>query len=106
VLARVAIRDFSREPPKGFFSAFVAGTFLLGWLLGFASVLKLWNLSQAPRWMILSGVGYVTLMVPPAITGFVLAWCAGRMSARGWSAASLALAGAGVIGLVAGLLVI
>jgi hypothetical protein len=106
VLARVAIRDFSREAPKGFFSAFVAGTFLLGWLLGFASVLKLWNLSQAPRWMILSGVGYVTMMLPPTLIGFAIAWCGVRLSARGWGLASLVLAAAGVIGLVAGLLVL
>jgi hypothetical protein len=102
VLARVAIRQIGT--PKAMFSAFVAGTFLFGWLLGLASVLKLWHLAHAPRWMILSGVGYVTLMVPPALTGFGLAWSAGRLSARGWGAASLALAAAGVIGLVAGVL--
>ena len=73
---------------------------------GVASVLKLWHLSHAPRWMILSGVGYVTLMLPPALTGFAFAWGAGRLAARGWGRASLALAGAGVTGLVAGLLVL
>jgi len=99
VLARVAIRHFGTP-------AFVAGTFLFGWLLGLASVLKLWHLAQAPRWMILSGVGYVTLMLPPALAGFALAWCAGRLSARGWGPASLSLGGVGVIGLVAGLLVL
>jgi len=104
VLARVAIRDVATS--KGGYSAFVAGTFLFGWLVGFAIVLKLWLLAEAPRWMILSGVGYVTLMLPPAITGFALAWCAGRMSARGWGPASLGLAGAGVVGLVTGLLVL
>jgi len=104
VLARAAIRQIGT--PKGASSVFVAGTFLLGWLLGLASVLKLWHLSAAPRWMILSGVGYVTLMLPPALVGFALAWCAGRLVARGWGAPSLGLAGAGVIGLVAGLLVL
>jgi len=88
------------------FSAFVAGTFLFGWLLGLAVVLKLWHLSQAPRWMILSGVGYVTLMLPPTISGFTLAWCAGRLSARGWGPLALGVAGAGVAGLVAGFLVL
>jgi len=102
VLARAAIRD--TESPKTAFSAFVAGTFLFGWALGFAAVLKLWHLSHAPRWMVLSGVGYVTLMLPPAIVGFALAWCAGRLAARGWGPGPLALAGAGVGGLVAGLL--
>ena len=69
-------------------------------------VFKLWHLAHAPRWMLLSGVGYVTLMLPPAITGFALAWGAGRLAARGWGPASLALAGAGVLGLVVGLLAI
>ena len=104
MLARAAIRQIGT--PKGGFSAFVAGTFLFGWLLGLASVLKLWHLSNAPRWMLFSGVGYVTLMLPPALIGFGLAWCAVRLSARGWGRASLTLAGVGVIGLVAGLLVI
>jgi hypothetical protein len=98
VLARAAIRS-----PL---SAFVTGTFLFGWLLGVAVVLKLWHLSEAPRWMVLSGVGYVTLMLPPALTGFALAWCAARLSARGWGPAALSLAGAGAAGLVAGLLVL
>ena len=99
MLARVTARNFP-------FSALVAGTFLFGWLLGVAVVLKLWHLSQAPRWMILSGVGYVTLMLPPTISGFTLAWCAGRLSARGWGPVALSVAGAGVAGLVAGCLVL
>jgi hypothetical protein len=83
---------------------FVAGTFLLGWLAGIAVVLKMWHLADAPRWIVLSGVGYVTLMLPPAIVGFALAWSAGRLSARGWGPGALGLAGTGVVGLVAGLL--
>jgi hypothetical protein len=103
VLARAAL-------PGSRFSShattFVAGTFLFGWLLGLAVVFKLWHLAHAPRWMILSGVGYVTLMLPPAISGFACAWCTGRLAARGWGPASRGLAGAGLLGLVAGLLVI
>ena len=99
VLARAATRTSS-------FFAIVAGTFLFGWLLGLAIVFKLWHLAHAPRWMIMSGVGYVTLMLPPTITGFVLAWGTGRLAARGWGPASLGLAAAGVVGLVAGFLVI
>ena len=99
MLAREVVR---RSP----FCTFIAGTFLFGWLLGLAIVLKLWHLSHAPRWMVVSGVGYVSLMLPPAITGFALAWCAGRLAARGWGRPSLGLAGAGVVGLVAGFLVL
>jgi len=88
------------------FPAFVAGTFLFGWVAGLAIVLKLWHLAHAPRWFVISGVGYVTLMLPPTIAGFALAWCAGRLAARGWGPASLGLAGAGIAGLVAGLLVL
>jgi len=86
------------------FPTFVAATFLSGWLLGLAVVLKLWHLAHAPRWMVVSGVGYVTLMLPPAIAGFALAWCAGRLAGRGWGRPSLGLAGMGVVGLVAGFL--
>ena len=104
VLARAAIRDISRW--KTAYSVFVAASFLFGWLLGFATVLQLWRLAHAPRWMIISGVGYVTLMLPPALIGFGVAWCAGRLAARGASPASLALAAAGAVGLVAGLFVL
>jgi hypothetical protein len=88
------------------FFAIIAGTFLFGWLLGVAIVFKLWHLAHAPRWMLMSGVGYVTLMLPPTITGFTLAWATGRLAARGWGPVSLGLAGAGVVGLVAGLLAV
>lgn len=88
------------------FATFVAGSFLFGWLLGLAIVLKLWQLSQAPRWLLVSGVGYVSLILPPTITGFTLAWSTGRLAARGWGRPSLGLAAVGVVGLVAGLLVL
>lgn len=91
---------------RSVFFARVAGTFLFGWLLGLAVVFKLWQLAHAPRWMLMSGVGYVTLMLPPIIAGFALAWCAGRLAARGWGPASLGLGAAGVVGLVAGVLVL
>jgi hypothetical protein len=88
------------------FAAFLAATFVFGWLLGLAIVFKLWHLAQAPRWMMFSGVGYVSLMLPPALTGFAMAWSMVRLAARGWGRASLGLAGAGAVGLVAGLLVL
>src|SRR5262249_38728027 len=104
---RHALRVLARVGDRGMpFSAFVAGTFLFGWLLGVLIVFKLWHLANAPRWLILRGVGYLTLMWPPAIAGFTLAWCTGRLAARGWGPASLMLGGAGVAGLVAGLLVL
>ena len=88
------------------FAASLAATFIFGWLLGLAMVFKLWQLSHAPRWMMFSGVGYVSLMLPPALIGIALAWSMVRLTARGWSRPSLGLAGVGVIGLVAGLLVL
>ena len=45
-------------------------------------------------------------MLPPAISGFAMAWSTGRLAARGWGRASLGLAGVGDVGLVAGLLVL
>jgi hypothetical protein len=82
------------------------GTFLFGWLIGLASVLKLWRLLHAPRWMMMSGVGYVTFMLTPAATGFAVAWLSGRLVSRGWGGAPLRMLAAGVCGLMAGLLVL
>jgi hypothetical protein len=109
MLRNVLAREQSSPAPHGIrspFFALIAGTFLFGWLLGLAVVFKLWHLSHAPRWMLMSGVGYITLMLPPTVTGFTLAWGTGRLAARGWGPASLGLAGAGVVGLVAGFLVL
>jgi len=88
------------------FAVFLGGTFVFGWLLGLAIVFKLWDVSHAPRWMMFSGVGYVSMMLPPALSGFAVAWSMGRLAARGWGRASLGLAGVGAVGLVAGLLVL
>ena len=75
-------------------------------LRGLAIVFKLWHVAHAPRWMMFSGAGYVSLMLPPAVTGFAVAWGMVRLATRGWGRASLGLAGAGAVGLVAGLLVL
>jgi hypothetical protein len=88
------------------FLAFVTGTFLFGWLVGFVAVLKLWHLLHAPRWMMVSGVGYVTFMLFPAVTGFLVAWLCGRLVSRGWGGAPLRMLAVGVCGLMAGLLVL
>ena len=84
------------------FAAFVAGTFLFGWVAGLAIVLKLWQLAHAPRWMLFSGVGYVTLMVAPPLAGFAFAWTMGRLAGRGFGGAPVGLLGLGLAGLVAG----
>jgi hypothetical protein len=86
------------------FGSFVAGTFLFGWLAGLAMVFQLWHLAAAPRWMMLSGVGYVTFMLAPAMVGVAFAWGLGRLASRGWGGPSLGLLGMGLCGLVAGLL--
>lgn len=84
------------------FAAFVAGTFVLGWALGLALILKLWFLAATPRWMIFSGVGYVSLILGPALLGFAFARAMGRLAGRGFGGAPLGLLGLGVVGLVAG----
>jgi hypothetical protein len=85
------------------FGGFVAGAFAFGWLAGLLAVLRIWHLAQAPRWMLFSGAGYVCVMLAPAIVGFGFALGLGRLAARGWGAASLALLAVGLGGLVAGL---
>jgi hypothetical protein len=85
------------------FAAFVAGTFALGWACGLVLILKVWHLAAAPRWMIFSGVGYVSLVLGPAVLGFVLARLMGRLASRGFGGAPLGLLGLGVVGLVVGI---
>src|SRR5256885_3345036 len=83
---------------------FVIGAFTCGWLLGLLVILKVWHLAHAPRWMMFSGMGYVSLMMAPAFVGFGFARVVGRLASRGWRGSPLGLFGLGVCGLVAGLL--
>jgi hypothetical protein len=87
------------------FGSFVAGAFAFGWLLGLVAVLRIWDLVHAPRWMLFGGVGYVTLMLAPALVGFAFVRGMGQLASRGWGTASLGLLAAGLGGLVAGLYV-
>jgi hypothetical protein len=101
----VSVATGAERSPVSFL-AFVTGTFLLGWLGGFVAVFKVWHLAHAPRWMMFSGVGYVSFMLVPAITGFFITRLAGQLVARGWGGAPLRLFAAGLCGLLAGLLVL
>lgn len=80
-----------------------AASFLFGWLGGLAVVLRLWEVADAPRWMLWSGTGYVMLMLVPVVVGFGFARLIGRLAMRGWGGGSLSLLTAGAAGLVAGL---
>jgi hypothetical protein len=84
--------------------SFVIGTFFFGWLLGVALVFKLWQLAHAPRWLVLSGMGSVSFLMAPIISGALFSRAIGRLASRGWRGAPLGLIGLGVFGLVAGLL--
>lgn len=84
--------------------AYVIGAFAFGWLLGLLVVFKLWHLAHAPRWMMFSGMGYVSLMMAPTFVGFGFARLVGRLATRGWRGAPLGMIGLGVCGLVVGLL--
>src|SRR5262245_12641815 len=93
----------AEQRPSSFLT-FVTSTFMFGWVVGFAIVLKAWHLAHGPRWMLMmSGIGYVTFMLVPAATGFLIAWLARRLVTRGWGTASLRMLAAGVCGLVVGL---
>jgi hypothetical protein len=80
----------------------MAGMFLFGWLVGLATILKLWQVADAPRWMMFTGTGYVSLMLAPAIVGFAFAKGMGWLAARGFGGIPLGMLGLGVVGLVAG----
>ena len=97
----VVLIGAERRPSS--FVGFVTASFMFGWVVGLVLVLKAWNLAHAPRWMMLSGVGYVTFMLFPAVIGAGIAWLSGRLVARGWGGTSLRLLAVGVCGLVGGL---
>jgi hypothetical protein len=84
----------------------VIGTFFIGWLLGVVMVGKLWQLAHAPRWLVLSGMGSVSFLMAPIISGALFSRAMGRLASRGWHGAPLGLIGLGACGLVAGLLVL
>ena len=88
------------------FVGFVAATFLFGWLSGLLLVLKSWHLFHATRWLMVSGAGYVTLMLIPIMSGFACARIAGHLVRRGWSGTPLRVLALGVCGLVAGVMAI
>lgn len=88
------------------FLAFVTGTFLFGWLGGIATIYKVWQLVHAPRWMMFTGVGYVTFMLLPMVSGVIAAMVSGRLVSRGWGGAPLRMLALGVCGAVAGLFVL
>jgi hypothetical protein len=91
------------EPRVRSFLATVAGTFMLGWVLGVVAVLKLWQLSGAPRWMMVTGAGYVIFMILPIASGFALTKVLSRLISRGWTGSSLGFLVLGLCALVAGL---
>lgn len=103
-------RDYREPAPRdrvaATFVAFVAATFLFGWLSGLLLVLKSWHLFHATRWLMVSGAGYVTLMLIPIMSGFACARIAGHLVRRGWSGAPLRVLALGVCGLVAGVMAI
>jgi hypothetical protein len=88
--------------PVSRFSVLVGMTFVFGWVLGLVVVFKLWHLSNAPRYLMFSGVGYVTLMLAPPLLGFASARATGWLATRGFGGAPLGLLALGVIGAVAG----
>jgi hypothetical protein len=84
----------------------ISAAFLLGWVAGILAVWKSWQLCHASHWIMVSGAGYVTLMLIPTMCGFACARVASRLAGRGWGGAPLRALALGVCGLVAGLLAI
>jgi hypothetical protein len=90
----------------GVFARFVAGTFVFGWSAGLLLVVKAWHVSSASRWTMISGAGYVTLMLVPILCGFCCTRVASQLARRGWGGAPLRVLALGVCGLVAGLMAV
>jgi hypothetical protein len=84
-------------PVRATLVSLITAAFLLGWVAGLLAVWK-------SRWIMVSGAGYVTLMLVPTMCGFVCARVASRLASRGWGGAPLRALALGVCGLVAGLM--
>ena len=84
------------------FPALVAGTFLFGWAAGLLVVLKGWHLVHAPRWRMVTGVGYVTFMLMPILCGVAVVHLSRGLISRGWGATPVRFLALGLCGLVAG----
>jgi hypothetical protein len=90
----------------GLAAGFVVSTFVFGWVTGLLLVLKSWHLQHATRWLMVSGAGYVTLMLVPILSGFLCVRIAGHLIRRGWGGAPLRALALGLCGLVAGVMAI
>jgi hypothetical protein len=88
------------------FPHLVAGTFLFGWTAGLLVVLKCWHLVHAPRWLMVTGAGYVAFMLLPILCGVGVVRLASRLVGRGWGATPFRFLALGLCGLVAGLMAI
>jgi hypothetical protein len=86
--------------------AVVTGTFLFGWSAGLLLVFKSWQLAHAPRWIMVSGAGYVTLMLVPILCGFAVTRLSSWLIGHGWGGTSLRALALGLCGLVAGMMAI
>ena len=95
-----------RRAPHRVFLGLVTGTFAVGWAAGVLLVLKSWHLFHAPRWLMVSGAGYVTFMLIPIVCGFLVTWLASRLVSRGWGGPAMGFLALGLCGLVAGLMVL
>lgn len=93
-------------PVRATLAWLVSATFLLGWVAGVLTVWKFWQLFHASRWSLVSGAGYLSLMLIPTMCGVVCARVASQLASRGWGGAPLRALALGVCGLVAGLLAI
>ena len=87
------------------FPAFVAATFVHGWVLGLLTVLRGSRMVHSPGWLMMtSGWGYILVMLVPIGCGIVVVRLAARLAVRGWGSAGVGLALLGLAGAVGGLL--
>ena len=83
----------------------VTASFALGWLIGLAGVLKVWNLSHAPRWSMFGGAGHAAFMLIPVLSGILVTRATGRLYSRGWGGLSVRFLVLGMCLVLAGVLV-
>lgn len=81
----------------------VAAYFLFGWVLGLVTLLAIPHVFHLPRWVLVSGWGYIVTMLGPVGFGTVVTLGIVALERRAWGAVGVAFVLLGLAMSVAGL---
>lgn len=102
---RAPLLDEASEPRRWLLSRHgrVASFFLFGWVLGLVTLLAIPHACHVPRWVLVSGWGYVLAMLGPVGVGTVVTLSIVALERRAWGAVGTGFVLLGLATCVAGL---